>query len=73
MPARAPAACATNRKIIEQAQILTTHNLATLVSAGIQVDAERAATRCREARSSEAVGRPRIDRQRIFFESLIGK
>ena len=42
-----------NRLIIEQAQILTTHNLATLISAGVQVDAERAATRCREARTTK--------------------
>ena len=62
-----------NRRIIEQAQILTTHNLATLVSAGVTVDAERAAARCREARTSKPWVQARIDRQRIFFESLIGK
>ena len=58
-----------NRRIIEQAQILTTHNLATLISAGVQVDAERAATRCREARTTKPWVQARIDRQRIFYEA----
>ena len=56
--------------MIEQAQILTTHNLATLISAGVQVDAERAAARCREARTTKPWVPARIDRQRVFFESL---
>ena len=68
-----PGGVRENRRIIEQAQILTTHNLATLVSAGVQVDAERAATRCREARTSKPWVAARIERQRIFFESLKGK
>ena len=62
-----------NRRIIEQAQILTTHNLATLVRAGVTVDAKRAAARCREARTTKPWVAARIERQRIFFESLIGK
>ncbi len=68
-----PGGVPANRRIIEQAQILTTHNLATLISAGVTVDAERAAARCREARTSKPWVQARIDRQRIFFESLIGK
>jgi len=62
-----------NRRIIEQAQILTTHNLATLVRAGVTVDAERAAARCRQARATKPWVLARIERQRIFFESLLGK
>ena len=59
-----------NRRIIEQAQILTTHNLATLISAGVQVDAERAAARCREVRTTKPWVQARIDLQRVFYESL---
>ena len=44
-------------------------NLATLISAGVQVDAERAATRCREARTTKPWVQARIDRQRIFYEA----
>ena len=65
-----PGGGSANRRIIEQAQTLTTHNLATLISAGVTVDAERAAARCREARTSKPWVQARIDRQRIFFEEL---
>lgn len=68
-----PGGVRENRKIIEQAQILTTHNLATLIHAGVKVDASRAASRCRAARTTKPWVAARIERQRIFFESLKGK
>ena len=59
--------------IIERAQILTTHNLATLIHAGVKVDASRAASRCRAVRTTKPWVAAQVERQRIFFESLKGK
>ena len=72
-PARSPAACPRTAGSSSRRRSSPRTTSRRSCSAGVTVDAERAAARCREARTSKPWVQARIDRQRIFFESLIGK